>query len=82
MTLPNDIARCLGRDLLPDAGKVICPRRETCARYLEIGRVYAAFPLDGRCEHYIPWRPAPRSEAEGSNKSPVTDTLPTPKGTL
>lgn len=35
MSLPNDIARCVGRTALtPDAP--ICPRREQCARYVAL----------------------------------------------
>lgn len=46
--LPNDISRCVGRTLDPDAP--VCERRDTCARYLsmlaEPGRSYA--------EPYVP----------------------------
>lgn len=35
MILPNDIARCVGRNALtPDSP--ICPRREQCARYVAL----------------------------------------------
>lgn len=44
--LPRDISRCVGRsDLTPES--VVCPDRESCARYLTIAIDRAAHPDTG-----------------------------------
>lgn len=46
MKIADDVSRCLGRsDLKPES--VVCPDRESCARYLTIAIDRAAHPDTG-----------------------------------